>query len=65
MEKSEILEFVKQIKAKDHVIMFYSKFEDKHHVLCGESIKLPKEHGLKSSKYNIKRCFCQFSEVEV
>jgi len=33
MEKSEILEFVKQMKAKDHVIMFYSKPEDKRHVL--------------------------------
>jgi hypothetical protein len=33
MEKSEILEFVKQMKAKDHVIMFYSKPEDKRLVL--------------------------------
>ena len=33
MEKSEILEFVKQMKAKDHVIMFYSTLEDKHKVL--------------------------------
>jgi len=33
MEKSEILEFVNQMEAKDHVIMFYSKPEDKHQVL--------------------------------
>jgi len=33
LEKSEILEFVKQMKAADHVIMFYSKLEDKHQVL--------------------------------
>jgi len=33
MEKSEILEFVKQMKAKDHAIMFYSKPKDKHQVL--------------------------------
>jgi hypothetical protein len=33
MEKSEILEFVRKMKAKDHVIMFYSKPEDKRHVL--------------------------------
>jgi len=33
MEKSEILEFVKHMKAKEHAIMFYSKPKDKHHVL--------------------------------
>jgi len=33
MEKSEILEFVRRMKAKDHVVMFYSKPEDKRHVL--------------------------------
>lgn len=33
MEKRGILDFVKQMKAKDHVIMFYSKPEDKHQVL--------------------------------
>jgi hypothetical protein len=29
MEKSEILNFVKNMKPKDHVILFYSKPEDK------------------------------------
>jgi len=33
LEKSEILEFVKRMKPKNHVIMFYSKLEDKHQVL--------------------------------
>lgn len=33
MEKNEVLEFVKQMKARDHVIFFYSKPEDKHLVL--------------------------------
>jgi len=33
LEKSEILEFVKRMKAKEHVIMFYSKPKDKHQVL--------------------------------
>ena len=33
LEKSEILEFVKRMKAKDHAIMFYSKPEDKRQVL--------------------------------
>jgi len=33
VEKSEVLEFVKQMKAKDRVIMFYSNPEDKHQVL--------------------------------
>ena len=33
MKKNEILEFVKHMKAKDHVITFYSKPEDKHSVL--------------------------------
>ena len=33
MEKSEILDFVRKMKATDHVIMFYSKPEDKHLVL--------------------------------
>jgi len=33
VEKSEILDFVKRMKTKDHVIMFYSKPEDKHQVL--------------------------------
>jgi len=33
MEKSEILEFVKHMKAKEHAIVFYSKPEDKHQVL--------------------------------
>ena len=33
MDKSEVLEFVKRMKPRDHVIMFYSKPEDKHLVL--------------------------------
>jgi len=33
LEKSEILDFVRQMKATDHVIMFYSKPEDKHLIL--------------------------------
>jgi len=33
VEKSEILDFVRKMKVKDHVIMFYSKPEDKHQVL--------------------------------
>lgn len=33
MEKDEILQFVRQMKQRDHVIMFYSKREDKREVL--------------------------------
>jgi KaiC/GvpD/RAD55 family RecA-like ATPase len=33
MERSEIIEFVRGMKPKDHVIMFYSKPEDKREVL--------------------------------
>jgi len=33
MEKNEVLDFVRRMKPKDHVIMFYSKPEDKHSVL--------------------------------
>jgi len=33
MEKSEVIGFVKQMKQRDHVILFYSKLEDKHLVL--------------------------------
>lgn len=33
MEKDEILQFVRQMKPRDHVIMFYSKREDKREVL--------------------------------
>ena len=33
MEKNEILGFVKGMKARDHVITFYSDPEDKHLVL--------------------------------
>jgi len=33
MEKQEILEFVAQMKPRDHVIFFYSNPEDKHQVL--------------------------------
>jgi hypothetical protein len=33
MEKIEILEFVEQMKPRDHVIFFYSNPEDKHRVL--------------------------------
>jgi hypothetical protein len=33
MERSEIIEFVSGMKPKDHVIMFYSKPEDKREVL--------------------------------
>jgi len=33
LEKSEILEFVRRMKAKEHVIMFYTKPEDKRLVL--------------------------------
>jgi hypothetical protein len=33
MEKQEIVDFVKKLKATDHVIMFYSKPEDKREVL--------------------------------
>lgn len=33
MEKNEVLDFVRRMKPKDHVIMFYSKPEDKHLVL--------------------------------
>jgi hypothetical protein len=33
MEKAEILEFVQQMKPRDHVILFYSRPEDKHRVL--------------------------------
>jgi hypothetical protein len=33
MQKSEILDFVEEMKARDHVIFFYSNTEDKHRVL--------------------------------
>jgi len=33
MEKDEILQFVRQMKPRDHVIMFHSSSEDKHRVL--------------------------------
>jgi len=33
MEKDEILQFVRQMRPRDHVIMFYSKREDKREVL--------------------------------
>lgn len=33
MEKAEILEFVQHMKPRDHVILFYSRPEDKHRVL--------------------------------
>ena len=33
MEKNEVLDFVRQMKARDHVILFYSNPEDKHQVL--------------------------------
>jgi hypothetical protein len=33
MEKDEILQFARQMKPKDHVIMFHSNREDKHQVL--------------------------------
>lgn len=33
MEKSEIVEFVRRMKRTDHAILFYSKPEDKRHVL--------------------------------
>jgi len=33
MEKDEILQFVKQMKPRDHVIMFHSNREDKHQIL--------------------------------
>lgn len=33
MDKGKILEFVEQMKPKDHVILFYSKPDDKHRVL--------------------------------
>lgn len=33
MEKTEILDFVRHMKPKDHVVMFYSDPEDKHQVL--------------------------------
>lgn len=33
MDKSEVLGFVRQMKPRDHVIMFYSKPEDKREVL--------------------------------
>jgi len=33
LERDEILDFVRRMKATDHVIMFYSKLDDKHIVL--------------------------------
>jgi len=33
MEKDEILQFVRQMKPRDHVILFHSNIEDKHRVL--------------------------------
>ena len=33
MEKDEILQFARQMKPRDHVIMFHSSSEDKHQVL--------------------------------
>jgi hypothetical protein len=33
MEKDEILQFVRQMKPRDHVILFHSNIEDKHQVL--------------------------------
>ena len=33
MEKDEILKFVREMKPREHVVMFHSGFEDKHRVL--------------------------------
>jgi len=33
MEKNELLEFVRRMKPRDHVILFYQNPEDKHLVL--------------------------------
>ena len=33
MAKNEVLDFVEQMKTTDHVVLFYSKPEDKHQVL--------------------------------
>lgn len=33
MEKSRILDFVRKMKATDHVILFYTELEDKHLIL--------------------------------
>ena len=44
MEKNEILDFVQQMKARKHAIMFYSKPKDKRQVLF-TYLKAGLDHG--------------------